>query len=57
MHKMQWKDLGTEELQAARQFSIDDVKLNNGIYDISSIRFSPKDFADFNINKFMNKTW
>jgi len=49
------KRLGTEELQAARQFSIDDVKLNNGIYDISSIRFSPKDFADFNINKFMNK--
>ena len=47
--------LGTEELQAARQFSIDDVKLNNGIYDISQIRFSPKDFADFNINKFMNK--
>ena len=47
--------LGTEELQAARQFDISDVRLNNGIYDISSIRFSPKDFADFNINKFMNK--
>jgi hypothetical protein len=47
--------LGTEELQAARQFSIEDVRLNNGIYDLKDIRFSPDDFADFNINKFMNK--
>lgn len=47
--------IGSEAMEARRGFSIDDVKLNNGIYDISSIRFSPKDFADFNINKFMNK--
>ena len=47
--------IGSEAMEARRGFSIDDVKLNNGIYDLSQIRFSPKDFADFNINKFMNK--
>jgi len=38
-----------------RGFNIEDVKLNNGIFDVKDIRFSPKDFADFKINKFMNK--
>ena len=36
-------------------FSIENVRLNNGIFDVANIRFSPKDFADFKINKFMNK--
>jgi len=47
--------LGTDEIIAGRGFSIDDVKLNNGIFNTKDIRFSPKDFADFKINKFMNK--
>jgi len=48
------EDLGTDALQSYRGFSIDDVRLNNGIYDVSKIRFGPKDFAEFNINKFMD---
>tara|TARA_R100001480_G_scaffold111926_1_gene112942 strand:- start:1711 stop:4755 length:3045 start_codon:yes stop_codon:yes gene_type:complete len=48
------EELGTDAIQNYRGFSIDDVRLNNGIYDVSKIRFSPKDFADFNINKFMD---
>ena len=47
--------LGTEDMLVKRGFSIEDVKLNNGIFDVKDIRFSPKDFADFKINKFMNK--
>ena len=33
-------------------FSISKVMKNNGIYDVKDIRFSPNDFAQFNINKF-----
>ena len=47
--------LGTEDMLVKRGFNIEDVKLNNGIFDVKDIRFSPKDFADFKINKFMNK--
>jgi hypothetical protein len=36
-------------------FSISKVMKNNGIYDVKDIRFSPNDFAQFNINKFLNK--
>jgi len=49
------KRFGTDEMLASRGFSIEDVRLNNGIFDVTNIRFSPKDFADFKINKFMNK--
>ena len=48
------EELGTDAIQNYRGFSIDDVRLNNGIYDVSKIRFGPKDFAEFNINKFMD---
>ena len=48
------EDIGADTLERARGFSIDDVRLNNGIYDVSKIRFGPKDFAEFNINKFMD---
>ena len=48
------KELGTDTIAAGRAFSIEDVRLNNGIYDVSKIKFGPKDFADFNINKFMD---
>ena len=47
------EELGTDAIARQRGFSIDDVRLNNGIYDVSKIRFGPKDFAEFNINKFM----
>ena len=36
-------------------FSISKVMKENGIYDVKDIRFSPNDFAQFNINKFLNK--
>jgi len=36
-------------------FSISKVVKDNGIYDVKDIRFSPNDFAQFNINKFLNK--
>ena len=36
-------------------FSISKVVKENGIYDVKDIRFSPNDFAQFNINKFLNK--
>jgi hypothetical protein len=49
------KRFGTDEMIESRGFSMDNVRLNNGIFDVTNIRFSPKDFADFNINKFMNK--
>tara|TARA_R100000664_G_scaffold2797_2_gene6695 strand:- start:1724 stop:4771 length:3048 start_codon:yes stop_codon:yes gene_type:complete len=48
------EELGTDAIARSRGFSIDDVRLNNGIYDVSKIRFGPKDFAEFNINKFMD---
>jgi hypothetical protein len=48
------EELGTDAIAKQRGFSIEDVRLNNGIYDVSKIRFSPKDFANFNINKFMD---
>jgi len=47
-------NLGTDAIQSYRGFSIEDVRLNNGIYDVSKLRFGPKDFAEFNINKFMD---
>ena len=47
--------LGTDLIERARGFSIDDVRTGNGIFDIKDIRFSPEDFAQFNINKFMHK--
>ena len=48
------QELGTETIATGRAFSIDDVRLNNGIYDVSKIKFGPKDFVEFNINKFMD---
>ena len=48
------EELGTDAIARQRGFNIDDVRLNNGIYDVSKIRFGPKDFAEFNINKFMD---
>jgi hypothetical protein len=47
--------LGTDSIEAARGFKITDVQKGNGIFDVTDIRFSPEDFAQFNINKFMNK--
>ena len=47
------EEIGTDRLLAERGFSIEDVKLGNGVFDVSKIRFSPKDFASFDINKFM----
>lgn len=49
------EEYGGAAQQRYRGFSIEDVRLNNGIYDISKIRFGVDDIADFNINKFMNK--
>ena len=48
------EEFGGAAQQRYRNFSIDDVRLNNGIYDVSKIRFGPDDIADFNINKFMD---
>ena len=47
--------LGPDDPLIRQGFSIENVRLNNGIFDVKDIRFSPKDFADFKINKFMNK--
>ena len=47
--------LGPDDPLIKQGFSIENVRLNNGIFDVKDIRFSPKDFADFKINKFMNK--
>jgi len=47
--------LGTDSIEQARGFRIEDVRQGNGIFDVKDIRFSPEDFAQFNINKFMNK--
>jgi len=47
--------LGTDSIEQARGFRIEDVRTGNGIFDVKDIRFSPEDFAQFNINKFMNK--
>ena len=47
--------LGTDSIEQARGFRIQDVRQGNGIFDVKDIRFSPEDFAQFNINKFMNK--
>ena len=48
------EELGTDVIARQRGFSINDVRLNNGIYDVSKIRFGPKDFANFDIGKFMD---
>jgi|8_EtaG_2_1085327.scaffolds.fasta_scaffold00318_19 hypothetical protein len=47
--------LGTDSIETARGFRIEDVRTGNGVFDVTDIRFSPEDFAQFNINKFMNK--
>ena len=49
------EELGAREIYDARAFSIADVRLNNGIYDLKNIKFGPKEFAGFNIDKFANK--
>ena len=43
------------EKAALPDFNINTIKQTNGIYDIADIRFSPNDFAKFNIDSFMNK--
>jgi len=48
------EEFGGAAQQRYRNFSIEDVRLNNGIYDVSKIRFGVDDIADFNINKFMD---
>ena len=47
--------LSKEQRANLPDFSLDSVRLRNGIYDVTDIRFSPNDFASFNINKFLNK--
>ena len=47
--------LGLNSVYKQRGFSIDDVKKGNGIFDVKDIRFSPEDFAQFDIGKFMSK--
>ena len=49
------EELGATQFYGQRAFRIEDVRLNNGIYDLKSITFGPKEFADFNIVKFMQK--
>jgi len=41
------------EKAALPDFDIRKIKLNNGTYDLTDIRFSPTDFAKFDIDKFM----
>lgn len=36
-------------------FSVDKVRLGNGVFDASKIKFSPKDTSGFNINKFLRE--
>jgi len=36
-------------------FSVDKVRLGNGVFDATKIKFSPKDTSGFNINKFMRE--
>ena len=52
---MQLKVMEQIQLNKLRGFRIEDVRTGNGIFDVKDIRFSPEDFAQFNINKFMNK--
>jgi hypothetical protein len=47
--------LGVNSIYKRRGFSIEDVKKGNGIFDVKDLRFSPDDFAQFDIGKFMNK--
>ena len=49
------EELGATQFYGQRAFRIEDVRLNNGIYDLKNITFGPKEFADFNIVKFMQK--
>ena len=48
------EEFGGAAQQRYRGFSIEDVRMNNGIYDVSKIRFGRDDIAQFNINKFMD---
>jgi hypothetical protein len=49
------EQIGTDAIAKQRGFSIEDIRLNNGIYDVSKLRFGPKDISEFNIKKFMDK--
>jgi hypothetical protein len=42
-------------LDPVLDFSVDKVRLGNGVFDASKIKFSPKDTSGFNINKFMRE--
>jgi len=50
MEAMALKGEGTDQFL---DFSINKVKTGNNIFDATKIKFSPKDTANFNINKFM----
>ena len=52
MESMVQKGTGTDQVL---DFSIDKVRTGNSIFDATKIKFSPKDTAGFNINKFMRE--
>jgi len=47
--------LGTDSIERARGFRIEDVKLDNGVFNLKDIRFGPDDFENFQIGTFMKK--
>ena len=52
MESMVQKGTGTDQVL---DFSVDKVRLGNGVFDAQKIKFSPKDTSGFNINKFMRE--
>ena len=42
-------------LDPVLDFSVDKVRLGNGVFDATKIKFSPKDTSGFNINKFLRE--
>ena len=42
-------------LDPVLDFSVDKVRMGNGVFDATKIKFSPKDTSGFNINKFLRE--
>ena len=52
MDSMVQKGTGVDQVL---DFSVDKVRMGNGVFDAQKIKFSPKDTSGFNINKFMRE--
>jgi|TARA_Y100000114_G_scaffold122904_1_gene118335 hypothetical protein len=47
------KVMTRDEKRALKDFSIKEVKKNNGIFDVTELKFGADDFAEFDADKFM----